>query len=388
MQKSPPVFFDFQTSTPLLPGVMEVMRPYFSEHFAASGSVHAAGCRVREALKEARRRVGEFVGASDPFEEIVFTSGGTEAVNLAIAGSIRARGRGVHILCTGGDSPAVSRTVEALCREGCSVSRVPVDGKGFVLADRLGELCRAETALICTHLVNADVGTLQRIGPLASLARERKIPLFVDAIAGAGWVELEVEKRGIDLLAFSPHRFYGPKGAGVLYRRRTVSLEPILRGGMQEMGLRAGTENIPALVGAGEACRLARAQFEERVGMVRTRQGRLWEKIRGIPGLILNGPEPGPDRSPVTLHVTLPGVENEYLVLKCDQMGLQIAGATGCVSPSARIPESLEAIGLSPEAARCSVMLGVGLPTTEEDVDRGAALFAAAVEKLRMAQQN
>src|SRR5437667_8439117 len=291
------VFLDHQATTPVLPEVFEAMKPFFSEACGSPSSLHQLGLRARDALARARAQVAALINAESP-DEIVFTSGGTESANLAVKGTAYANQRhGDHIVMSEIEHPSVINSVEFLEKRGFHCTRVKVDAEGFVDPADVRAALTEKTILICVHHVNHDIGTIEPIREIGELALEKGIPLFVDAAASGGWLPIDVQAMGGRLLSLSPHRFYGPKGVGVFYRNRRARLVSVLHGGVQEGGLRAGTENVPAIVGAGVAAELAGRGLAQRSSHTAALQKRLLAGIRDNVSFVrLNGPEPGPRR--------------------------------------------------------------------------------------------
>jgi cysteine desulfurase len=378
------VFLDHQSTTPLLPAVAAAMEPFWRDTFGNPSSLHREGLRARHALARAREQFAALIHAAAP-EEILFTSSGTEAANLAIQGVARANARrGNHLVVTATEHPAVLRSVELLEQQGCTVTRIPVDALGRVSPAAVGEAITDQTILICVHHTNHDIGTLEPVAAIGQLAAEHGIPLFVDATASGGWVPIDVQSMSIDLLSLSPHRFYGPKGVGGLYRRRRIGLAPLVVGGQQENGLRAGTENVPAIVGAGVAAELAAAELTVRGSKTAALQRRLWEGIqRRVSHVRLNGPMPGPERYPSNLHCCIEFVEGEPLVLALDVRGVAAHSGPSCVARSAQIPPVLRAIGLPSALARSGVLFSPGYENTEDEMDHAVDTLAKVVDRLR-----
>jgi cysteine desulfurase len=378
------IFLDHQAGTPLAPEVAEAMRPFFTEQFGNPSSLHGLGLTAREAVATAREQVASLINAASP-DEILFTSGGTEAANLAVKGTAFAHERrGRHIVVSATEHPAVLNSVAFLESRGFASTRVPVDREGFVSPDAVRAALRDDTILVCVQHANHDIGTLEPVREIGNVAGERGIPLFVDATASGGWLPVDARAMGADLLSLSPHRFHGPKGVGVLYRSRRARLTPLHHGGDQESGLRAGTENVPGIVGAGAAAALAQRELPERVKRIRALQERLWAGLqREIPHLRLNGPVPGPRRSPVNLNVSLEFTEGEGLALMCDLQGLLIASGPSCVEKSKKIPPVLAAIGLPEPLAQASILLSPGRDNTPAEMDEAVRILAAAVARLR-----
>ncbi len=378
------VFVDHQSSTPLLPEVFEAMRPYFCERFGNPSSLHQHGLRTREALARARAAIASLIHAESP-DEIIFTSGGTEAVNLAIKGAAWAsQRRGHHLIYTAVEHPAVVNSIEFLEKHGFAATRVPVDGEGRVEPGAIRSAWTDQTILICVQCANHDIGTLQPLREIGQFAGEKGIPVFVDAVSSAGWHPMDVQDLGVSLLALSPHRFYGPKGVGVVYRQRRARLTSLIHGGAQEGGWRAGTENVPAIVGAGVAAEMAARELPDRAAHVSRLQKRLWEQLAiRIPYIGLNGPSPGPGRIGTNVNVSAEFVEAEAQMLRLDLLGISVASGSSCASKSLRISPVLAAIGLDHGLARSSIIMSLGRDNSEEEIDYLAETFAAAVEKLR-----
>jgi cysteine desulfurase len=378
------VYLDHQAATPVLPEVTAAMEPFLREHFGNPSSLHQEGFAARDALATARQQVASMVGASAP-EEIIFTGNGTEAVNLAIKGTAWANQQyGRHIVLSAIEHPAVAHSLRWLTDHGFSSTIVPVDPEGRVDPQAVKVAMRKDTILVCMHHANHDIGTIQRVRDISNLAAERSIPVFIDAIASAGWLPLNVESLGADLLAISPHRFYGPRGVGVLYRHRRARLQSLVHGGEQEQGFRAGTENVAAIVGAGVAAAIAEKELQTRERHTRALQIKTLSQLRQtVPFLKLNGPEPGPERHPANLNLSIEFAEGEALGLMLDVRGVAVATGSACVAKSERVPPVLAAIGLPERLARGNVLLSFGKENTEAELDQFAETFAKAVGALR-----
>lgn len=379
------VYFDHLSTTPMLPAVFAAMQPYFLEAFGNPSSLHQHGLQARDALAQARRQIATLINAESP-EDILFTSCGTESANLAIQGAAYAnQRRGHHLVVSAIEHPAVLNAVAFLERDGFTSTKVRVNAVGWVDPDDIRAALTDQTILIAVHHANHDLGTLEPITEIGRIAAERGIPLFVDANASAGWQPIDVQALGASLLSLSPHRFYGPKGVGVLYRHRRARLVSMLHGGMQENGRRAGTENVPAIVGAGVAAELAGRELPDRMAHTGRLQRRLWEGLRHrIPYVRLSGPEPGPQRLTTSLNVSTEFIEGEGQLLLCDLNGIAVASGSSCVSKSLRISHVLAAIGLDPALAQGNLILSLGQENTAEEVDYFLDVFAErVVKKLR-----
>jgi cysteine desulfurase len=378
------VYLDHQSAAPVLKEAMEAMRPYFAESFGNPSSLHQNGVKAREALNRARAQLAALVHADAP-EEIIFTSDGTESANLAIKGVAYANERrGNHIILSATEHPAVMQSVEFLEKRGFKATRVGVDREGFISPDDIKAALTTKTILIAVHLVNYDVGTIQPLQEIGRMAGEAGVTLFADADGAAGWLPTNVKELGVDLLSFSANRFYGPKGVGVLYRNRRARMLPLLHGGTQENGLRAGLENIPAIVGAGVAAEVALREGPSWSDHCRSLQKQFWSGLNArIERIHLNGPKPGPKRIATNLNISAEGIESESQVLLCDMNGIAIAGATNCVSQSLRLSPVLGALGLSHDLAAAAIILSLGKDNTAAEMDYTTKALVKIIDKLR-----
>lgn len=378
------VFLDHQSATPLLPEVFEEMKPYFTEAFGNPSSLHQHGLRVREALKTARSRVAALINAESE-EEIFFTSDGTESANLAIKGVAYANERrGKHLVISAIEHPSIVNSVEFLEKQGWTCTRVPVDSVGRIKSEDVAAALTDKTVLVAIHHVNHDIGTIEPIREIGKIVNERGIAFYVDCESSAGWLAIDVQAMGANLVSFSPHRFYGPKGVGILYRNRKARLVSIIHGGVQEGGRRAGTENVPAIVGGGLAAEIALRELPARAAHVAKLQTRLWKGLQErIPYIKLNGPEPGPDRIGTNLNLSTEFIEGEGQLLSLDVAGIAVASGSSCVSKSLKISHVLAAIGLDHALAQGNIIMTLGKDNTEEEMDFVVAAFEKIVQKLR-----
>jgi len=378
------VYLDHLSATPLLPEVFEAMRPYFTEAFGNPSSLHQHGLRVREALAKARQQVAALINAESP-DDILFTSGGTEAANLAIKGVAYAnQRRGNHLVVSAIEHPSVLNSVEFLEKNGFVCTRVRVDAEGRVDPADVKAALTEKTILIAVHHVNHDIGTIEPIAEIGRIAAEAGVPLFVDASASGGWLPVDVQAMGAGLLSLSPHRFYGPKGVGILYRNRRARVVGMIHGGVQENGRRAGTENVPAIVGAGVAAEVAQSDLGNRIEHTARLQRRLWEGLRERVSYIrLNGPPLGPGRISTTLNISTEFIEGEGQLLLCDLQGIAVASGSSCVSKSLKVSHVLSAIGLDHALAQGNLIMSLGKDNTDADVDYVLETFPKVVQKLR-----
>ncbi|MBU6400512.1 MAG: cysteine desulfurase, partial [Verrucomicrobia bacterium] len=378
------VYLDHQSSTPLLPEARSAMQPFFSEAFGSPSSLHRHGLRVRDALAAARAQVAALVKARST-DDIIFTSGGTEAANLAVQGvAYASQRRGNHIVLSAVEHPAVENTVAFLEHHGFAATRVRVDAEGLLDPTDVRAALTDKTILICAHWANHDLGTLQPVLELGRVAAAAGIPLFIDASTAAGWVPIDAPGFGVSLLSLTAHRFYGPKGVGALYRGKGVRLVGVQHGGAQEGGRRAGTENVPAIVGGGVAAEFAARELPRRSAHTARLQRRLWAGLQGrIDRLRLNGPEPGPRRLSTSLNTSAEFVEGEGWMLLADVNGIAVASGTSCVSKALKISPVLAAIGLDPALAQGSILMSLGKDNTDDEIDYVVETFDKIVDKLR-----
>ncbi|MBM3879085.1 MAG: cysteine desulfurase [Verrucomicrobia bacterium] len=375
---------DHLATTPVLPEVWAAMQPFFSEAYGNPSSLHQEGLRAKDALAKARQQIATFIHAASP-AEIFFTSGGTEAANLAIKGvAYASQRRGRHLVVSAVEHPAVLHSVEFIEQQGFTCTRVKVNAEGWVDPADVEAALTDQTILVAVQHVNHDLGTIQPVQEIGRLTAARGVPFFVDATASGGWIEIDVQAIGANLLSLAPHRFYGPKGVGVLYRNRKARLVPIQHGGAQEEGRRAGTENVPAIVGAGVAAELAGRALPERIAHTAQLQRRLWEGLQArVPYLRLSGPAPGLGRIATSLNVSTEFIEGEGQLLLCDLNGIAVASGSSCVSKSLKISHVLAAIGLDQALAQGNLILSLGRENTAEDVDYFLDTFVKIVAKLR-----
>lgn len=377
------VYLDNQATTPVDPRVVEAMLPYFTEQFGNPASrTHAYGWRAEEAVLEGRTRVARLLNA-DP-KEIVFTSGATEANNLAIFGAAGAlRDRGDHLITGATEHPSVLDPMEELRERGLRITVLPVDAYGRVSPEDLRGAITERTVLVSLMAANNEVGTLHPITEIGRICKERGVLLHTDAAQAVGKIPLDVQAMGIDLLSVSAHKIYGPKGIGALYVRRKnprVSLDPILFGGGHERGLRSGTLNVPGIVGLGAALEIARAVLPEEARRLRALRDRLHAGIQaGVEAVELNGhPE---ERLPHTLNLGFAGVEGESLLMSLDDVA--VSSGSACTSAKREPSPVLKAMGRSDTQAQTSLRFSLGRFTTEADVDHAIARVTQVVGRLR-----
>lgn len=362
------VYLDHNATTPVDPEVRDAMQPFLEDEYGNPSSIHGRGREARDAVESARRKVAQALGCTA--RRVIFTGGGSEADNLAIQGvAFAPRDRGNHLITTTIEHPAVLRTCEALEGFGFEVSYLEVDEEGRLDPDALAEAIRPETVLVSIMMANNEVGTLQPIAELASIAHEHDALFHTDAVQVLGKLPIDVDELGVDLLSVSSHKIHGPKGVGALYVRKGVELSPVIHGGGQERELRSGTENVPGIVGFGKACELAVRRLNHgEMDRVRELRDRLEAGVREIvPEARLNG-HPN-ERLPNTLNLTLPGMRGESLVLFMDRHGVYFSSGSACKAGNPDPSHVLRAIGLSDEDAHCAIRLSLGVGNDEEEID-------------------
>jgi cysteine desulfurase len=381
------VYLDHSATTPVDPRVAKAMARAVVETFGNASSVHGFGQQARAAIDRARREVAALIGAKQ--NEIVFTSGGTEANNLAIRGLCEAASaHGRHIITSAIEHPSVSGVCAELEKRGWEISRLPVYANGIVRVDDVARALRADTVLITVMLANNEIGTIQPIGEIGSLVRGKraagqKLWLHTDAVQAAGRLPLNVDELGCDLLTTSAHKLYAPKGIGALYVRRGVRVHGQNVGGHQERERRAGTENVPGIVAFGEAAKLAREELDQRAQHDRALRDRLESLVRErISNVVMNG-----DREQRLAHlsnISFRFIEGEGLLINLDLEGVAVSTGSACSSGTLEPSPVIRALGVDDELARGSIRFSFGKDNSESDVDYALEVLARSVERLRM----
>lgn len=381
MTTGSPVYLDHNATTPVRPEVAEIINHHLGAAFGNPNSIHRFGRETRGAVEGARGHAAALIGARSP-EEIIFTSGGTESDNWALRGAVAAVNGGGHIVTTAVEHPAVLGTCEALEKTGTQVSYVRPDSKGRVSADEIVKAIRPDTQIVSVMWANNEVGTVQPIAEIGAACRERGIIFHTDAVQAAGKISIDVEAARVDLLSASGHKINTSKGAGFLYIREGVHIEPIITGGGQERDLRSGTENVPGIAGLGEACRLAREGLAgAAVETARLRDILENEILEHIPDVVMNG---DPDhRLPGTSNLGFLGAEGETLLIRLDLEGFAVSTGSACSSGSTEPSHVLLAMGLPKDAIRGSLRISLGWGNTEDDVRRLMKILPGAVERVR-----
>ena len=368
------IYFDHAATTPVDPRVLQKMLPYFTENFGNPNSQHACGRRAAAAVDEARDTVASLIGAKP--SEIYFTSGGTESDNWALRGAAHANAeRGKHLIVSAVEHPAMISTARELQKEGFEVTFAAVDEFGKVDLQKLKDSIRPDTTFIGVMTANNEIGTIQPIAEISALARERGIVFFTDAVQAAGALKLNVKEPTVDMLSFSGHKFYGPKGVGVLYVRSGVRVGKIITGGHQERSMRGGTTNVPGIVGLAEAFRLANEEMAQNNAHVSAIRDRFIARVlREIPYVKLNGHPK--DRLPNNANFSFRYIEGESLLFSLDLAGIAVSSGSACSSGSLEPSHVLLATGLPEGLAHGSIRFSFGKENTAEQID-------IAVEKLK-----
>lgn len=375
------IYLDYAATTPVRPEVVQAMLPYFTDVFGNPSTIYACGQEAKGAIEEARSRVADLIGAG--IDEIVFTSGGTEADNFAIKGVVYAnKSRGKHIITTPIEHHAVLETCHFLEESGCRVTYLPVDGNGLVDPAEVRRAIASDTVLISIQHANNEVGTIEPITEIGKVAREAGVCFHTDAVQTAGHLPINVDEMGVDLLSMSAHKLYGPKGIGALYIRKGTRLVSFMHGGEQERGRRASTENVPGIVGFGHAVVLAGEEMSSEAGRLTSLRNRLIDGLmEKIDHTRLNGHPT--QRLPNNVNVSIAYVEGESMCLNLDFDGICASTGSACSSSSTEPSHVMMALGMSPLESHSSLRMSLGRWTTEEDIATVLEVLPRAVGKLR-----
>jgi cysteine desulfurase len=372
------VYLDNNATTPLLPEVFEAMRPYFAEHFGNASSIHHHGQETRAAVERARESVAALLGCRS--SEIVFTSGGTEGDNLAISGLARA---GDHVISSTIEHHAVLNSCKHLEAIGCEVTYVPVDGRGLVDPNDVRRALRPNTKLITIMMANNETGVLQPVEDIGKIAAEADVYFHSDAVQAAGKTPIEVKRIGCDLLSISGHKLHAPQGVGALYVGKGTILQPMFYGGSHERSRRAGTENVPGIIGLGKAAEIAKEALDRgELARMAAMRDRIEQTILSeVEATGVNGE--GAPRVPNTTNIHFDYIEGEALVIALDLKGLAVSTGAACSSGAIEPSHVLTAMGLPPEIARASLRFSLGKQNTPDDVQFALDLVPQTVARLR-----
>ena len=376
------IYLDHNATTPVDPAAADAMMRAFQDLFGNASSVHYYGQQAKAAIDGARSAVAALIGAEP--SEVIFTSGGTEADNFAIRGaaeSLEASGR-KHLITSGIEHEAVLNTFKSLARRGWKTTVLPLDATGIIDPDRLREVVTGETAVVSLMHANNEIGTIQPVAELAVIAHAQGALFHTDAVQSAGKIPVDVRRLGVDLLSMSAHKFYGPKGSGALWARRGVRLSPFLNGGKQERNRRAGTENVPGIIGMGAAAERARAKMPDegsRLGLLRDRLEN--GILSSVPNTEVNGSRES--RVPNTTNISFERIEAESLLIALDLEGIAVSTGSACSSGTLEPSHVLKAMNLSSHRAQNSIRFSLGASNTEEQIDHVIAVLPRIVTKLR-----
>jgi len=375
------VYLDNVSATPLLPNVRQSMIPFLSETFGNPSSLHDWGDAAREAVEVARAQVAQLIGANA--EEIIFTGSGTESNNFAIKGlALAQQNKGKHVVVSAIEHFSVLHSARTLEKWGFELSLVPVDKYGVVDPEDVRKSLRKDTVLVSVMHANSEVGTIEPIQEIAKIARENNVVFHTDAVATAGTIPVNVKGLGVDALSLAGNQFYGPKGVGALWVRKGVRIMPLLDGGIQEEGRRAGTENVPAIIGLGKAAELATANMAARVKQLTPLRDHLLNELPGKIGHIVVTGHPQ-NRLPGNASFCVEFIEGESMLMLLNSKGVAVSSGSACTSRALKASHVLIAMGISHELAQGSLLFSFGLDNTPEDVDYVLEVLPPIVDRLR-----
>jgi len=373
------IYLDNAASTPVHEKVIEEMIPYFKERYGNPSSIHRFGRIANAALQTGRKRIADLINADS--SEILLTSGGTESNNTAIYG-IALQKKGNHIITSSIEHDAVLEPCKRLEKEGFRVSYLPVDKYGLVSSQDIRKEISKDTCLITIMFANNEVGTIQPIKEIATIAHENNVVFHTDAVQAVGKIPIDVRELGIDLLSISSHKINGPKGVGALFVRRGIMISPLIYGGGQENGLRSGTENVASIIGFGMACKLAKENMDQNIDLFKNLTSNLINRVlKEIPGSSLNGHVER--RIPNNVHFTFLGVNGEDLIIKLDENKIAASTGSACSVRTQKASHVLRAMGFSHEQITGSLRLSVGITNTEQEINETVETLKKIVQELR-----
>lgn len=375
------VYLDHIAATPLDPQVLEAMLPFLREKFGNPQSLHSAGQEALQAIEEARSRVARLIGAGD--SEVLFTASGSEANNFALKGMAMARrDKGSHLVLSAIEHQSVLHSAKSLEKSGFSTTLVPVDKDGSVDPDAVRQAIRKETALVSVMLASSEVGTIEPLAEISQVCRAAGVPLHTDAVAAVGNIPVDVKELGVDGLSLAADQFYGPKGAGALFVKKGVRILPLIDGGIQEGGRRAGTENVAAIAGLGKAAEIAEARLEERRGRMQTLRDRLIEELpRKADRVCLTGHRER--RLPHHASFCVEFIEGEGMLLHLDMKGISVSSGSACTSRALKASHVLLAMGIDHALAQGSIVFSLLDSTAGEDIDYLLEVLPPIIDRLR-----
>ena len=367
---------DHAATTPLRREALEAMLPYFCDQYANASGSYASARKSRQAIDQARRETAQAIGAKP--SEIYFTSGGTEADNWAIAGTVRAAKNKRHIVTTRIEHHAVLETCRMLEQQGYSVTWIDPDQKGRISVKSVRSAIREDTALVSVMLANNEIGTIEPVSEMASAAHEAGALMHTDAVQAVGHIPVRVDELGVDLLSMSAHKFYGPKGIGALYIRDGVRIEHLMQGGAQERNMRPGTENVPAIVGMGTAIRIACERMNETAASTSALRDRLESMVAVLPGVHINGDRA--HRLPGHLHISVQGMRSQLLLMRLDMAGVAASAGSACSSGSLERSHVMQALGFGAEQ-QADIRFSIGENNTADEIERAADVLGRILMK-------
>ena len=375
------IYLDHASTTPVDPDVVAVMLPWYTDEFGNPSTVYSLGLTAANAVQEARQSIADCLGAEA--DEIYFTSGGTESDNWAVLGTADAQQtKGRHLITSTIEHHAVLESMEYLEKHGYEITRIPVDSGGRVNPEDVRKAIRPDTILVSVMHANNEVGTIQPIAEIGEITREAGVLLHTDAVQSAGKLPLDVKQLNVDMLSISAHKLYGPKGMGLMYLRKRTRVTPLLHGGGQERGRRAGTTNVPGIGGMAKAFDLARGRMAEDAAREAELRDRLWKGLSGsIQAIYLNGTME--HRLPNNLNVRLDGIEGESMILMLDMEGICVSSGSACTTGSLEPSHVLLGLGIPAEHAHGSLRVTLGRSTTAADIDHFLRVFPPIVARLR-----
>jgi len=375
------VYLDHAATTPVHPKVLEAMLPFFSGSFGNPSNLHDVGREAKNAVEEARAKTAALIGAKA--EEIYFTSSGAESNNFALKGLAQANSqKGNHIIVSQIEHFSVLHPAKTLEKSGFSVTYLETDETGLVDPADVEKSITKDTILVSIMHANNEIGTIQPIEEIGRITRQKGVLFHTDAVASAGWVPVNVQTLGVDALSLSGHQFYGPKGAAALFLRKGVRIKPLIEGGIQEDGRRAGTENVPAIVGLGRAAEIAAAEIPHRMSYLSALRDRLQKGLIGkIDHMVVNGHPTL--RLPHNLNVSMWYVEGESMLLFLNMEGISVSSGSACTSRSLKASHVLVCIGTDAAVANGTLLMSLGMGNTEEDIDYVIAKLPPIVHRLR-----
>lgn len=374
------IYFDHVATNPLHPEVLNEMMPYLKEEFGNPMSLYEYGVSARTAIELAREKVAALINSKPA--EIIFTASGAEANNFALRGMALARqSEGRHVLVSRVEHHSILNSARFLEKSGFTVTYLPVDKNGLVDPDTVKKAITGETTVISITHASSEVGTIEPVMEIAKVAKEHNITVHTDAVATTGNIPVDVKELGVDLLSMSAHQFYGPKGASALYVKQGTRIVPLIYGGIQESGRRAGTENVPAIVGMGKAAELAKAEMQKRVEYLRPLRDRIIDAMSGVPNVYLTGHRE--NRLPAHASFCVEFIEGEAMLLLLAGKGMFTASGSACSSKALKASPVLLSMGISSSLAQGSIVFSLGMENSAEDVDYLLDEFPAVIKRLR-----